>query len=337
MGLLDILSNPQLIGMAMAGLSRDREAPMNAMKSLGMVENINQQRVEQARQMEEDARKEKERADNLKLIQAITQGQASNAGSLSEALMAMQGIRGLPQAGQQFVPDQQAGTAVDYETGQAFTPQATQPRSDALNNFYTKYALSKQTPQIDISQFPNANPTMALSALSHQQANDPRLKILEMVERAQEKGDTRDWEREKLGLQNENAIKLEGVKAENKPDKKSNYALMFEEAFGRPPANSKEFLAFIKQSKESPNIRVNTGSRERYHYSTDKYGNVWQINQDTREKVNLGVIGRPGTMDFIEKMKQMESGEGGAPVPQTPNYQGGKLQPPKPDPLGLRR
>jgi hypothetical protein len=73
MGLLDILSNPQLIGMAMAGLSRDPNAPINAMKSMSMVEDINQKRVEQARIEQEEARKQQAQAETMQLLKSYGQ------------------------------------------------------------------------------------------------------------------------------------------------------------------------------------------------------------------------------------------------------------------------
>jgi hypothetical protein len=250
---------------------------------MSMVEDINQKRMEQARIEQEEVRKEKERADNLKLIQAVTQGQ--QGGGLLEAMMAMGKLRGLPQTGQQFNPDQQTGTAVDYETGNAYTPQQTQPRSEAYNSFLQKYALSKQPQQIDISQYPNASPATALAAMTHQQTNDPRMKILEMVEKAQEKGDTRDWEKEKLGLQHQGAMELERVKNGNKvPDSEYKLQIAYEQE--TDPVKKAQMKATLDRI-HNERIRIARESRTPPVGKTpDEQEGQKLLNEERRRKLN---------------------------------------------------
>jgi hypothetical protein len=132
MGFLEsILSNPQLIGMAMAGLSRDPEAPMNAMKSLGMVEDINQKRAELARQ-------EQARQANAGLLQALMKSQAEEGNIMGQAMRDYGNIRTMPSTTQQFIPNQQTGTAMDYDTGQAYQPAQVpnRNRSTLIQDFF---------------------------------------------------------------------------------------------------------------------------------------------------------------------------------------------------------
>lgn len=192
------------------------------------------------------------------LLQAVLQAQQGNEGRLADALTAKAGISAMPSSLTQFAPDQQIGSAVDYETGQAYSPQSVPNpnKSQALQEFYQKYALSQGKPNIDISQFRDANPAMAIQALNTLKASDPRMAILKMVEDERAKQEGRQFDLDKLEKEYGLKEKLEKVKADNKEDKKSNYMVMFQEAYGRPPLNSKEFLGFIKSTKESPNIHM---------------------------------------------------------------------------------
>ncbi len=72
MGLEEILSNPGILGLAMAGLSRNPQAPMQA---YSVYSDANKMARED--RMLEEAKKEKElqRADTLGLAQAMMGGQ----------------------------------------------------------------------------------------------------------------------------------------------------------------------------------------------------------------------------------------------------------------------
>ena len=178
MGLSDILSNPALIGMAMAGLSRDREAPMNAMKSLQMVEEINRRR-------EEEARKQQAQQANTGLLQALMQAKAQEGDIMSQAMQDYGAIKGMSSTSQGFTPDQQTGTAVDYETGQSYQPTQipNQNRSAAVQNFYNTLASRFKRPQIDFSQYQGASPEVMLAIMKDRFDNKPADQLMENIEK----------------------------------------------------------------------------------------------------------------------------------------------------------
>jgi hypothetical protein len=180
MGLSELLSNPQLIGMAMAGLSRDREAPMNAMKSLAMVEDINQKRAEQARV-------EQERVGNAKLLQALMQAQAQQGSSISDAFQSYGDFKTAPnQIQQPAIPNNQSGTGVDYETGQSYTPAQTGENPDKrrlYQAFMNKLSALHKIPSLDLSQFEGASAPMQLAAMKHHFETKPADKLMEMIDK----------------------------------------------------------------------------------------------------------------------------------------------------------
>jgi len=68
MGLSDILSNPGILGLAMAGLSRDPDAPY---KTFGVLQGAN----EMARQAQADEERKAQKTDTVALMQALMQSQ----------------------------------------------------------------------------------------------------------------------------------------------------------------------------------------------------------------------------------------------------------------------
>ena len=184
MGLLDILSNPQMIGMAMAGLSRDPEAPMNAMKSLGMVEDINRRR-------DEEAIKERQRIGNAGLLKALMDADQSQGSAVADAFRQYGMAKIAPNMiNKPPTPDNQTGTAVDYETGQSYNPPQNVPNPNklaALEQFYNKVAALHQRPPIDLSQFQSADPSVILGVMKHQFENKPADQLMAMIDKAQPK------------------------------------------------------------------------------------------------------------------------------------------------------
>lgn len=178
MGLSDILSNPALIGMAMAGLSRDREAPMNAMRSIGMVEDINRRR-------EEDARRQQAQVANTGLLQALMQAQSAEGRTMEQAMQDYGQIKTMPSTSQAFMPDQQAGSAVDYETGQSYQPTQVpnQNKTALIQNFYNTLAKQFNRPEIDLNQFQGASPEMMLAVMKQRFENRPADKLMASIEK----------------------------------------------------------------------------------------------------------------------------------------------------------
>jgi hypothetical protein len=169
-----------MIGMAMAGLSRDPEAPMNAMKSLSMVEDINQKRAELARQ-------EQERAANAGLLRALMAAQQQQGDSISDAYRSFGAYKTAPnQTTQPITQDNLSGTATDLETGQSYNPAQTVPNMDKkalYQAFMDKLATLHKVPPMDLSQFAGASPAMQLAAMKQHLETKPADQLMSMIEK----------------------------------------------------------------------------------------------------------------------------------------------------------
>lgn len=195
MGILsNILENPALIGLAMAGMSRDPEAPMNAMRSYSAMDEMKRKQQEMEILAQERAKKEKAEQAGLQLLNAIQQRRDATSGLVDEARQGIAGVRSMPSTIEQMMPNPQVSEAGDFDT--AFSGQAADPRmapqqvsnpnrSAAFQALMQKLEQRGRAPSLDLSQFQGASPSVVLEAMKYMDENKPMDKVYEMLANAQ--------------------------------------------------------------------------------------------------------------------------------------------------------
>jgi hypothetical protein len=216
MGLADILSNPGIIGLAMAGMSRDPEAPV---RTMGVLQGAN----EMNRQAAQDEEKKLQRADTLRMTQDMLGGQNQEGQALMNILSRMQGIKQMPQMQTGFTPNNATGAATDLETGQSYdTEVPNQARMAETKQYYAD--LQKIThpaeAAIDFSKYPNADPAVAISLAANKfsMRKETMKALFDMAQEEQKQGLQHEREKEKIKLKGQE----DRLTAQGKPEKPVN-------------------------------------------------------------------------------------------------------------------
>jgi hypothetical protein len=252
MGLADILSNPGILGLAAAGLSRDPDAPMRA---FGVLQGSN----EMARQAQADEEKKLQRADTLRAAQEIMGGQNNEAQALINVLTKMQGIQQMPKTQTGFTENNLVGSATDLETGKSYDTEV--PNVARMEESKKAWAEMQNIVHpaeavLQLDKYPNADPATLITLYANK--NNLRKEMVKSLfdMHQEELKDTRKHEREQsnIRLKGEVDKETEKVKAENKTEKLAAGVKEFYDVHGRLPANPKEYEAWKKKLKESPNI-----------------------------------------------------------------------------------
>lgn len=224
MGLAEILSNPGILGLAAAGLSRDPDAPMRA---FGVLQGSN----EMARQVQADEERKLQRADTLRMAQDMLGGQGQETNTLMNLLSRYQGIQQMPQTKTGFAPNNQTGAATDLETGQSYDTQVpNQDRLAETKQFYMDLQKINHPAEaaIDFNKYPNADPAVAVSLTANKfNMRKEMVKSLfdmQQEERKQAMGQERDMAK----LDKEYALKekLEETKGKIKEEGKETVPMM---------------------------------------------------------------------------------------------------------------
>lgn len=180
MGLADILSNPGIIGLAMAGLSRDPNAPY---KTFGVLQGSQEMAQKQA----ELERQDQARKSNIALLQALMQSQNQQSNAISDAFQSYGNFKSMPsQVVQPPTQNQASGVAVDYETGKSYDPTQTVAnpnKQTAIQDFYNKLATLHKIPPLDFTQFQGADPQTVLAAMKQHFETKPADQLMAMIEK----------------------------------------------------------------------------------------------------------------------------------------------------------